>query len=384
MANNNNLSLFVLSAAHGANHFYQLLLPVAVLQIASEYGLSHFMIGTLMFSFNISYALLQLPFGYLSGRLGRKKILVFGLVLTSLPFLLIGFTDGLWVLGFLLFLSGIGGGAYHPNGNPLVGVLFKENKGKAMGFHQAGGSIGSVVSPLIAGLAITLFDWRTTFIALSMLGPILAILLWFFLEEPEILSKPQQQKRKPTFYSQPIIFIIASTLYSLSLRGLDAFAIPFLVEERGTLYLQASILFSLQKIAGIISGPICGHLSDIFSRKIILSTLALIQVVSLYTLTIIPLEALFFPSIVFGFASIGLLAVVDTFLSDITPIDSLGTIFGLHYTITFMSAAAIPPIFGGLIDNYGYVYPFILLGAVTLAGLIPLLKVKDVKKIPLN
>jgi len=386
IANRNNLSLVILAAAHGANHFYQLLLPTAVLQIASEYELSHFMIGALLFSFNISYAVLQIPFGYLSERMDRKKILVFGQVLTSLPFLLIGFTDNLWLLGLLLFLSGVGGGAHHPNGVPLVGMLFEKKKGQAMGFHQAGGSIGSVLSPLIAGLTITLFDWRTTFILLSTPGPLLAIASWLFLEEPETSSQPQSQpqlqERKTKLYTQPVILIFAAAVYTLSLRGLDNFAIPFLVEGRGVPYLQASILFSFQKIAGIVSGPVCGRLSDVFGRKSVLSTLTLVQVTSLYALIFLSPDILFLPSIIFGFASFGLLATTDAFLSDITPTDTLGITFGLNYTANFVSAAAIPPILGKLIDNHGYINPFILLGALNLAGLIPLPKIRDVRKKP--
>jgi MFS family permease len=62
----NSRSLIVLSATHGTNHFYQLLLPVAVWQIAEEFNLSHFLIGSLIFAYTISYALLQIPFGYLA------------------------------------------------------------------------------------------------------------------------------------------------------------------------------------------------------------------------------------------------------------------------------------------------------------------------------
>ncbi len=365
----NSCSLIILSAAHGVNHFYQLLLPVAVLQIAKEFNLSHFLIGSLIFSYTISYALLQVPFGYLSYRYTRKRIIAIGLLVSSMPFILMSFSENVGVIGVLLFLSGIGGAAYHPNGNPLVGVLFPLKRGQAMGFHQIGGSIGSVLSPLIAGLVITFFNWRTAFVMLAVVGPLLAFIVQQYLKEPEMR---QEEQSIGHFNREPIILIIGSALYSLALRGLDAFAIPLLVEGRNLAFLDASVLFSLQKAAGIISAPVCGRISDKTSRKVIISVLTIIQISSLFTIILLPPLFLALSSIIFGFSSFGLLAVSDAFLSDITPIRSLGKVFGLNFTVNFLSAAILPLIFGGLIDNFGYNTPFFLLGLFTVTGLIPL------------
>jgi MFS family permease len=83
-----------------------------------------------------------------------------------------------------------------------------------------------------------------------------------------------------------------------------------------------------------------------------------IQIISLFAIILLSPAVLALPSIVFGFSSFGLLAVSDAFLSDITPIRSLGKIFGLNFTVNFISAAILPLIFGSLIDIFGYNNPF--------------------------
>lgn len=171
--------------------------------------------------------------------------------------------------------------------------------------------------------------------------------------------------------------IVASALYSLALRGLDAFAIPLLVEVRGLSFLDASFLFSVQKGAGIISAPICGQVSDTIGRKVIISGLTVIQIISLFAIILLPPAVLALPSIVFGFSSFGLLAVSDAFLSAIIPIRSLGKIFGLNFTVNFLLAAILPLIFGSLIDSFGYNNPFFVIGLFALTGLIPLYNIAE-------
>lgn len=132
MQRKTRVSLILVSAAHGMNHFYQLLLPVLLPQIRTEFSLSYLTAGILLSSYSLSYSLFQTPVGYVSGRFGKKRLIMAGIIITSFSFLMMGFTNNLLVLGLLLFLAGIGGSTYHPNGMPLISDLYEENRGQGL------------------------------------------------------------------------------------------------------------------------------------------------------------------------------------------------------------------------------------------------------------
>lgn len=373
-----NLSLALVSATHGMNHFYQLLLPVVLPKIRIEYDLSYFTAGILLSSYGLSYSLFQTPVGYISGRFGKKRLLVLGLIITSLSFLAMGFTDNILVLGLLFFLAGIGGSTYHPNGMPLISDLFKENKGQASGFHQTGGSLGSFVAPLIAGFTAVALDWKTTLMVLSLPGIILSGILWGFLSDPRKTMK-QQEKKKLSLrsYSSILLLIAAAAIYTSAYRGINAFANQYFVDARHLANLgEASFLFSMLQVAGLFSAPLCGRLSDRFGRKIVILILIVVQFASIYSLILAPLSILIVPCIVFGFTSFGLLAVTDAFLADITPLEHVEAIFGFHFTMSFVVGAILPPILGSIIDLYGFNLGFSLLGVAILLGIPPLTRAK--------
>ena len=379
MTKRRRLYLGLLSMSHGLNHVYQLLTPVMIPKITEEYGLSNLMAGLLLASFSLSYSLLQFPVGYLSRRLGRKNLLILGFVTTSFSFMSIAFADNVAALALVLFLAGVGGSTYHPNGMPLLSEYYEENRGQASGFHQTGGALGSFIAPLLIGVLMLNLSWRLTTTTLSVLGIILSVILYLLLTEPrpkneeEHQPQPKKSKLSMGLYGPALVFILTAMIYVTGLRGIDAFANQYFTYGRGIQNIaQASFLFSMLKVAGLFSGPISGKLSDIFGRKKLIIILILIESASLYILTVTPVAILMIPCIVFGFSSFGLLAITDAFLADLVPQEHRGTIFGLNFTLSFVTAAIIPPILGGVIDLQGFNTGFIAL-SITVLFSIPIL-----------
>ena len=366
--------------SHGLNHVYQLLTPVIIPKITEEYGLSNFTVGLLLASYSLSYSMLQFPVGYLSRRLGRKNLLILGFVTTSLSFMSITFADNITALALVLFLAGVGGSTYHPNGMPLLSEYYEENRGQASGFHQTGGALGSFIAPLLIGALILNLNWRLATTTLSVLGIILSVILFLLLTEPkpkveekERQSRPKRGKLSMRLYGPALIFILTAMIYVTGLRGIDAFANQYFTYGRGIENIaEASFLFSMLKVAGLFSGPISGRLSDVFGRKKLLIILILIESASLYILTVTPVAILMIPCIVFGFSSFGLLAITDAFLADLVPQEHRGTVFGLNFTLSFATSVIIPPVLGGVIDLHGFDTGFIALSATVLFS-IPIL-----------
>ncbi|MCJ7761049.1 MFS transporter, partial [Candidatus Bathyarchaeota archaeon] len=138
-----------MATSHGMNHFYQLLIPIIIPKILAEYDLSLVSAGLLISVYSLSYALLQMISSLLSRIVGRKRIIILGLIITSASFLALAFVKDLAIFAVILFVAGAGGSTYHPSGMPLLSEFYEKDRGKVAGFHQTGGSIGSVLAPII-------------------------------------------------------------------------------------------------------------------------------------------------------------------------------------------------------------------------------------------
>lgn len=367
------------------NHVYQLLTPIVMPEITREYGLSDFAAGLLISCFFVSYALLPALSGYLSQTFGRRGFLSLGFAVTALAFLATAFTSNIAILALLFFIAGAGGSTYHPNGFPILAETYSNSRGQTLGLHQTGGAIGSFIGPAVTGLLILYFTWKPAMMLLAVPGLILAAVLWFYIKperKPE--EDSQQQHNKISFgylkaCGSAMIFIAAAFVYILGQRGTDVFANQYFVRGRGIDIVEASMLFSILKVAGLFSAPICGRLSDTYGRKKVLITLIVIESAALYSITALPNMLLVVPCLVFGFAAFGLLAVGEAMLADITPEKQRGTIFGINLTVNFSPSIFLAPALGAIAELYSFDLGFIILSIAMLASIPLLLQIKTKK-----
>lgn len=350
------------------NHIYQLLIPVILPELTREFGA--FNSEIFLWSFVLSYSLLPAVSGYMSRYFGRRNLLAFGFIMTALSFFAVGFTGNVTLLSVFFFLAGVGGSTYHPFGSPILAETYPTRRGRTLGLHQTGGAIGSFIGPFITGVLVLGFGWRSTAMLLALPGLLIAAALWFSISQEQHSEETTTRKkggigiRDWKTYTPSIIFIIAAFIYVLGLRGTDVFANQYFAIGRGIEIAEASFLFSMLKVAGLFSAPICGKLSDSFGRKKVLITLVLVESLSLLAMMFSPNILLTIPCVVFGFASFGLLAVGEALLADITPEKQRPTIFGINLTMSFSPQIFLVPLLFGFAESSGYNSGFILLSAL--------------------
>ena len=83
-----------------------LVLPVFVL-FAKKFSSNFILIGIAFGIYGLSRAIFQIPFGYLSDKIGRKNVLFFGMLLFGALTFIIGFSSNIYELIFLRFLQGV-------------------------------------------------------------------------------------------------------------------------------------------------------------------------------------------------------------------------------------------------------------------------------------
>ncbi len=85
-----------------------MLIPVFSVAATSLKGATPTLIGIALGSYGLSQGLLQMPFGFLSDRFGRKKLLTIGLLLFAIGSLLGAFTDSIYGMIVARILQGTG------------------------------------------------------------------------------------------------------------------------------------------------------------------------------------------------------------------------------------------------------------------------------------
>ena len=116
----------------------------------------------------------QMVFGYLRDRRATPLWLLLGPILAAVFLTLIGAAPNTAVLLVLLFVGGIGVGAFHPEAAVTAGRMFPENRTRALSVFMFGGSLGLALGPLLGGFVVS--QWGL--VGLAYLGAPIVVLVW--------------------------------------------------------------------------------------------------------------------------------------------------------------------------------------------------------------
>lgn len=150
------------------NYFDRTIVSVALPAIAADLHLGPARMGVLLSAFFWSYALMQVPIGWLSDRLNLRWLYAACFALWSITCGLTGFAASLGVLLLLRVLLGIGESVYLPGGMKIVSILFApRDRGLASGVVNCGTRAGLAFgAPLIAAVVVA-FGWKNAFFILG-------------------------------------------------------------------------------------------------------------------------------------------------------------------------------------------------------------------------
>jgi ACS family D-galactonate transporter-like MFS transporter len=150
------------------NYLDRAIVSVALPVIAIELHLGPAKMGVLLSAFFWSYALMQLPVGWLSDRFNLRWLYAVAFALWSLTCGFTGLAASLGVLIVLRIFLGVGESIYLPGGMKIVSVLFHaSDRGLASGLINCGTRAGLAFgTPLIAALVVA-FGWKTSFFLLG-------------------------------------------------------------------------------------------------------------------------------------------------------------------------------------------------------------------------
>lgn len=335
-----------------------MVLPVLSLAADDYTGSSLFLLGLALGIYGLTQACLQIPFGVMSDRYGRKPLIIVGLLLFALGSFLAAIATT--VEGLIIGRALQGAGAIAGVIMAMVGDLTSEqNRSKAMA--TIGASIGIafalslVIGPLVTSVAgVRGVFWLT--LALALVG--IAIVVWGVPSVPQQTARPSLSlsslqsvlASRALWHLNLGIFVLHAVLMALFV------ALPLLLKQVGIPNLSHSWVYLLVMTAAFICmvplmilGERRQKVKVIFVSMLGLAAVALagLAIVALSKAVVITAMLLFF--IAFNYLE----ATLPSLMSKTVPSIYRGAGSGLFSTCQFLGAACGGVLGGWLFDRYG-------------------------------
>jgi MFS family permease len=244
---------------------------VALREFNQTFGLSDVHRGTLNSAFFWSYALLQIPAGWLVDRYGVKIPYAVGFLLWSLVSAATGFAHSLWLLLAFRVALGVGESVVTPASMSWIRFHFDETqRGFAVGMYMTGTKIGPALGAIVATWLIQLHGWRMMFVVLG-LGGLIWLIPWFLMVSDDHLEMERRASRSasPTvpfgrIMASPVIWgtIIGTFCYMYFVYFCMTWMPAYFREQRG-LSIGSMGLYTFFSFAGMAAvAAIAGWAAD--------------------------------------------------------------------------------------------------------------------------
>ncbi|MBZ7987416.1 multidrug effflux MFS transporter [Campylobacter canadensis] len=236
--------------------------------VENDFNTSAFYTQLSLTSFFCAFAFGQLIYGPLSDAYGRKKPLIIGLILFIISSIICISVENIYIFILCRFLQALGGCAGVVIARAIVNDLFDSKKALSVfAIMMVISSLAPMLSPSFGGLLLKFFSWHSIFICLFVLGIILLLMVFLFLDE-SLKSKSEFSLRQ-SFTNYKIvlndkIFLSCVLLASFAISSMFAYitSSSFIFIKEFNLSEQAyAILFGANALGFVIFANINAYLA---------------------------------------------------------------------------------------------------------------------------
>lgn len=260
-----------------------LILPIFALYAPQlQGGEDHMLVGIALGAYGLTQAILQLPFGMLSDRIGRKRVIYIGLILMALGSLICAAADNIYMM--ILGRAVQGSGAISAAITALLADLTKEeNRTQAMA--MIGMSIGLTFAFSLAA-GPTLYKTLTMpgiFILIGILSLAALIGVWKIVPQPSLSRFHSDAEANPTklrdVLRDPQLLRLNYGIFALHAAQMAMFTVmPLILLKTGGLdanhhwqvYLPIMVGAFILMIPAIIYGEKKARLKQVFVSAVAL------------------------------------------------------------------------------------------------------------------
>ncbi|WP_079908489.1 MFS transporter [Paenibacillus sp. 32352] len=337
-------------------------------------------VGLLVAAFSLTQLLFSPMAGRLSDSLGRKKIIIGGMLVFAVSEWMFGVVSTPLFLFVSRMLGGIGAALIMPAVMAYAAdVTTTEERAKGMGFINAAITTGFIIGPGIGGF-IAVYGIRAPFYAAAAAGVVAAIISLILLPEsmkaakgtspapsssqeakPSLISQLRQSFREPYFLGLIIVFVM-----SFGLANYETIFGLFVDHKFGFTPKDIAFIITFGSIAGaVVQLTIFGWILNRFGeRRVISVCLVVAGVFVLLTLFVSRYWLILLVTFIVFLATDILRPAVSTQMSKMAQ-DQQGYVAGLNSAYTSLGNI-VGPVVAGFLFDINIQYPYVSASLVLL------------------
>lgn len=341
--------MITLAIASGGRFLFGIVLK----PVSEEFGWGRAELALAVTISVIALSILQPIIGYLVDRFGSRRILIAGVITTSLAMVPMTMATSLWqIYLFYGLLAAFGFAATSPvNTTALVNGWFEKRRGLALSMATSGAAYGQLLVVPIATAIMLGWGWRATYLVIAgtLLVLVLPMVMLFVRDSParqlamatrgsssdasERVTIKQAIRTLPYWQLSFGMFVCGFTMGFTSVH-----MIPYLTDmpEHSSHTMQTTASFALAVVGGcsILGAIVIGFLSDRKGHRQMLALTYFLRGLAFLVLIAVGsfIPGIFLAAVILGISWTSTTPLASAISADIYGRASLGTIFGFIFT----------------------------------------------------
>ncbi len=372
--------LIAITLGYGLAYTCRLALSVVKKPLLDEGIFSAVELGLIGAALFYAYAFGKLVNGFLADHANMKVFLAFGLLMSALVNVGMGFSTVLAVSVALWALNGWFQSFGAPAGIVSLASWFSNReRGRYYGIWSTAHAIGEGLTFFVVAALVAAFGWRYGFWAPGMLCIAVAFGMYFLMQDrPRTLGLPDVNdwkndhweksngREREDLWKKQLSILVYPTIWILALASATNYVVRYAINSWGILYLQeargytlveAGTLLMVNTLAGIVGCIAFGFISDkVFGARRPPANLifALLEIIALFLIFYGPQNTamLYFAFVLYGIGLNGLVTSLGgLFGVDIAPKCAAGAVMGFVGIFSYIGAGIQENVSGYLIEK---------------------------------
>lgn len=354
--------------------------------IREKFGITELQASFLITVFTLPGVILTPVLGVLSDLIGRKRIVLFSLIIFTIAGGACAFVNDYTMLLILRFFQGVGTAALGSMNVTLIGDIYSaRQRAEAMGYNSSVLSIGTGLYPMIGGM-LAVLGWNYPFL-LAFLGLPVGWLTYKKLRNPEPQnSQPIKEYLNSAAHNlikPQVVAIFILTLFAfIILYGILLAYMPFLLANSfNATSVTIGAVISVLSFSTAVAASQLGKLSRKYTTKKILRIGFLFYFVGIVSIPFINnIWLLIIPIILYGIGQGINIPTIYSTVASLAPMNQRGVFMSVNGTILRLGQTIGPLMMGSLYAFWGIDSIFYAGAFIAFLGIILIIRIVNPEK----